>query len=135
MSWYKKTQDTRGMYMNVTQIKGCTYKDLILMFGDPNGKIKTFSDDRVHEVEWKLSFRDIPFKVRMDSVNWARNNWKAKKYQVPSVKEDYIDEVEIIGDKEFVDEIIVPILHFLSNKEVADNDLQTVIMYIFDYSI
>ena len=132
MSWYKKAEGLAGMEMSVSQLKGVKYKDMIRIFGNPNGEIRKFEGNNIlHLAEWKLKIFDTPVKMRIDSGEWTRNNWKAKKYQVPSIKEDYIDEVEVIGKREFVENIITPIVYVLSNIEVAQEDLRQVIQHIF----
>ncbi|MFW6029764.1 MAG: hypothetical protein ACOCRO_05865 [Halanaerobiales bacterium] len=132
MSWYKKEENLTGMEMSVSQLKGVKYKDIIRIFGKPNGEIHRFEGNNIMNIAtWKLKVFGTPIKVRIDSNEWARNNWKAKKYQIPSIKEDYIDEVEIIGEREFIENIVTPIVYTLSNIKVAQEDLRQAIQYIF----
>lgn len=131
MSWYKKIDNMAGMEMSVEYIEDVKYKDLIRIFGKPNSKIEKFDGGEIHHVEWKLDFKNVPFKIVVDSSDWAMKNWERKKYKIPDVREDFIDEIEVIGKREFTKSIIKPILHSLTNQTVSSEDLQFVIKYIF----
>lgn len=131
MSWYKKIDNMAGMEMSVEHIEDVKYKDLIHIFGKPNGKIEKFEGGEIHHVEWKLQFIDVKFIARINSGDWALKNWKKERYKIPDVKEDFIDEIEIIGKREFTKKIIKPILHSLTNQTTPSEDLQAVIKYIF----
>lgn len=132
MSWYKKVDNIVGMHLNVISVEDIRYKDLIHIFGEPNGEVEKFhSNNTTYLVEWKLRFIDVPFKIRIDSGEWARKNLKKGKHQIPDVKEDFINEVKIVGKLEIMNWIIQPIIHYLSDKKVLNEDLHSIIKYTF----
>lgn len=111
MSWFKREKKS-GLEMSLEYFEGVTYKQLKSLLGQPD-KVESFSNGRPFNAFWRISVFNIPIEVRIDSGDWAFRNWPNKKnYTVPSIIDEKVDLVQIVGKREFVKNIVIPLFEF-----------------------
>lgn len=130
MNLFKKAESKNGMIMSISTLKGITFKQLKTILGKPD-KEEFYINDIQHNAKWALVFLGIKFEIRVDSSRWASDAWPdKKKYQIPDIKEDFVDLVEIIGEREFVENIVIPILNNIFKGETENT--KYIIQHIFE---
>lgn len=126
---FNKTDSRNGMIMSVSTLKGVTFKQLKTFLGKPSSE-EFYSNGIQHTAKWMLKFLGVKFQIRIDSSEWAKDAWPDKiKYQVPDIKEDFVDLIEIIGEREFIEKIVIPILNNIFKGETENT--KYIIKYIF----
>lgn len=131
MDWYKKIENPTGMTMNTVKHTGITYKDLLNIFGRPNGETKK-REGELYSAEWILKFLNTPFKIKISSTDWAIDVDKLKSgYQTPPLKNEKVNRIQIIGDKKFSENILMPIVENLIGFARLEEDYRHIIRYIF----
>lgn len=126
---FKKESSRNGMHMSVQVLNNVTYKKLINYFGEPDDKA-FYKDDTQYSGVWLLSLFGTKIEITMDSSDWTMDNWEKKSYKVPDVREKFVNSAKILGDREFVKNIVIPLLqHVLNNK---NDNIKPIVGYVFE---
>lgn len=98
--------------MNLEKIEGINYFQMYKVFGEPQRK-DYITDDILKLVEWRITGFSVPFIFQMDSEAWAQRNFTNKeKYKIPSVENEDVDLINVIGRREASLSIVIPLLRY-----------------------
>lgn len=125
-----------GMEMSVTKID-IPYSKIVEILGPPQkgnaGNQRSKALGYATEAEWMFEFFDIPFKIRYDSSDWVMRYLERQKtvksQKIPPLEK--IDWGEIIGRREFVEDIVKKILIVQADMPIPSFHKKQLVIDIF----
>lgn len=131
-NWWKPLRDETGMHMSVTRMQGIRYQDIKNIFGQPN-IVEKYDNGVIGEVEWGVEILNVKFRLVFRSFDVISQKWKDKdSYKIPDVREEIIDELEIIGQREIAKTVVIPLLQYFALGQ-SSIGLHEVIDYVLRF--